>query len=315
MLIMIANRSVAASDRGNVPCPSSTGFIVAIAKLKAGSSKVVLPTVTVRSCSASRNALCDFSGMRLISSSRITSACAIGPNSVISSPVAGLIIWKPTTSVGCRSARPCRRTNFALLIAARITPKNVLPTPGTPRSRRLPALTCRCSFLSYEVGISDIRTTVASAFAVSSPTSAFLPSAMIASWKPMACSRSGCIKLGVVSYLIEYRFNEQGAPERRGGRRADRRRRDHYDGRLRPVRDSREPHRRAARARRPRPHRGQQQRRRRRFRDRRAAEGAPGPQDDRDLRRREQGVRTAVSHRRARGRARPAGHVRGADPC
>ncbi|HEX3646460.1 MAG TPA: CoA-transferase [Vicinamibacterales bacterium] len=25
---------------------------------------------------------------------------------VISSPVAGLIIWKPTTSVGCRSARP-----------------------------------------------------------------------------------------------------------------------------------------------------------------------------------------------------------------
>ena len=38
MLIMIANRSVAASDSGNVPCPSSTGFIVAMAKLKAGSS-------------------------------------------------------------------------------------------------------------------------------------------------------------------------------------------------------------------------------------------------------------------------------------
>ena len=49
-------------------------------------------TVTVRSCSPSRNALCDLSGMRLISSSRMTSACASGPNSVISSPVAGLII-------------------------------------------------------------------------------------------------------------------------------------------------------------------------------------------------------------------------------
>ncbi len=38
MLIMIANRSVAASDSGNVPWPSSIGFIVAMAKLKAGSS-------------------------------------------------------------------------------------------------------------------------------------------------------------------------------------------------------------------------------------------------------------------------------------
>ena len=59
------------------------------------------------------------------------------------------------------------RANFALLIAARMTPKNVLPTPGTPRSSRLPALTWRCSFLSYEVGISDISTTLASALAVS----------------------------------------------------------------------------------------------------------------------------------------------------
>jgi hypothetical protein len=46
MFTMIANRSVAASDRGNVPCPSSIGFMVAIAKLNAGSSHVVLPTVT-----------------------------------------------------------------------------------------------------------------------------------------------------------------------------------------------------------------------------------------------------------------------------
>ena len=77
----------------------------------------------------------------------MTSASASGPNSVISSPVAGLIIWKPTTSVGCRSARPWRRTNLALLIAARMTPKKVLPTPGTPRRSRLPALTWRCSRL------------------------------------------------------------------------------------------------------------------------------------------------------------------------
>ncbi len=79
--------------------------------------------------------------MRLISSSRMTSASASGPNSVMSSPVAGLIIWKPTTSVGCMSARPWMRANLALLMAARITPKNVLPTPGTPRSRRFPELT------------------------------------------------------------------------------------------------------------------------------------------------------------------------------
>ena len=92
MLIMIAKRSVAASDRGNVPCPSSTGFIVAIAKLNAGSWYVSLPTVIVRSCKASRKALCDFIGMRLISSSRMTSADASGPNSVTSAPVAGLII-------------------------------------------------------------------------------------------------------------------------------------------------------------------------------------------------------------------------------
>ena len=148
MLTMIANRSVAASDRGNVPWPSSIGFMVAMAKLKAGSARVSLPTVTERSCRPSRNALCDFRGMRLISSSRMTSAEARGPNSVMNSPVAGLIIWNPTTSVGCRSARPCRRANRAPLTAARITPKKVLPTPGTPRSSRLPALTCRCSFWS-----------------------------------------------------------------------------------------------------------------------------------------------------------------------
>ena len=38
MFTITANRSVAASDNGNVPCPSSTGFIVAIAKLNAGRS-------------------------------------------------------------------------------------------------------------------------------------------------------------------------------------------------------------------------------------------------------------------------------------
>ena len=36
MFTMIANRSVAASESGNVPWPSSIGFIVAMAKLKAG---------------------------------------------------------------------------------------------------------------------------------------------------------------------------------------------------------------------------------------------------------------------------------------
>ena len=68
------------------------GFIVAIAKLNGAISYVVLPTVTVRSCRPSRNALCDLSGMRLISSRRMISAEASGPNSVMNSPVAGLII-------------------------------------------------------------------------------------------------------------------------------------------------------------------------------------------------------------------------------
>ena len=36
MFTMIAKRSVAASDSGNVPCPSSMGFIVAMAKLNDG---------------------------------------------------------------------------------------------------------------------------------------------------------------------------------------------------------------------------------------------------------------------------------------
>ena len=36
----------------------------------------------------------------------------------------------------------------AVLMAAMMTPKNVLPTPGTPRSNRLPALTCRFWSLS-----------------------------------------------------------------------------------------------------------------------------------------------------------------------
>ena len=36
MFTMIANRSVAASESGNVPCPSSIGFMVAIAKLNVG---------------------------------------------------------------------------------------------------------------------------------------------------------------------------------------------------------------------------------------------------------------------------------------
>ena len=99
----------------------------------------------------------------------------------MNAPVAGLIIWNPTTSVGCRSARPWMRANFASLIAAMITPKNVLPMPGTPRKSRLPAFTCRCSSLSYVVGISDIRTTLASAFSFSYPTSALPASATMAS--------------------------------------------------------------------------------------------------------------------------------------
>ena len=43
-------------------------------------------------------------------------------------------------------------------------------------------------------------------------------------------------------------------------------------------------------------------------------EERPGPQDDRDLRGREQGLRGHVPRRLARGRAQPAGHLRRADP-
>src|SRR5262245_49897127 len=201
--------------------------------------------------------------MRLISSSRITSAWASGPNSVMSSPVAGLIIWKPTTSVGCRSARPWSRTNRALLMAARITPKKVLPTPGTPRRSRLPALTWRCSRLSYDVGISDIRTTLASALAVSYPTSALLPSATIDSWKLMACSRSAFTGSDILLDRIPGRG--QGSDERGGRGRAHPGRRHHYDGRLRALRHTRESDRGTPPARHAPPDGHQQQRRHRRF--------------------------------------------------
>ena len=103
--------------------------------------------------------------------------------------------------------------------------------------------------------------------------------------------------------------HEQSAGDRRrGGRRHSRRRHDH-DGRLRPVRHSRTPDRRAASPRHEGPHHHQQQRRHRRLRRRAAAHVAPGPQDDRDLRRREQGVRAPVPAEGDRGRAGAAGHV------
>ena len=44
---------------------------------------------------------------------------------------------------------------MALLIAARITPKNVLPTPGTPRSSRLPGVDL--PFLVLVVGRRNLR--------------------------------------------------------------------------------------------------------------------------------------------------------------
>ena len=80
--------------------------------------------------------------------------------------------------------------------------------------------------------------------------------------------------------------------------------------RLRPVRHSRSADRGGARHRRQEPHRHLQQCRRRRLRSRRAAADAPDQEDDLVLRRREQGVRAAVSRRRAGARVHAAGHAR-----
>src|SRR4051812_31579121 len=85
------------------------------------------------------------------------------------------------------------RANLALLIAARITPKKVLPTPGTPRSSRLPELTRRFWSLSYVVGISDRSTTFARVFSVSYPISALPASVTIASCSSIASWSSGWI--------------------------------------------------------------------------------------------------------------------------
>ena len=46
MFTMIANRSAAASDKGNVPCPSSMGFIVAATMNGTGSLRVAPSTET-----------------------------------------------------------------------------------------------------------------------------------------------------------------------------------------------------------------------------------------------------------------------------
>jgi len=70
---------------------------------------------------------------------RITSAEASGPK--LGDELAGrriLIIWNPTTSVGCRSARPCqaRETSRPLIRGEDDAERTSLPTPGTPRRRR-----------------------------------------------------------------------------------------------------------------------------------------------------------------------------------
>ncbi len=62
------------------------------------------------------------------------------------------------------------------------------------------------------------------------------------------------------------------------------------------------------------PHAHLEQLRHQRPRTRRPPQGAPGPEDGRLLRRREQGVRAAAPRRRDRGRAQPAGHAGRADP-
>ena len=91
--------------------------------------------------------------------------------------------------------------------------------------------------------------------------------------------------------------------------------RRHGDGvGLRPVRDPGEPDPGPARSRGEGPDRGLEQRRRHRFRGLRPAEERTGPQDDRDLRRREQAVRGHVPRRLPRGRAQPAGHLLRAHP-
>ena len=81
-------------------------------------------------------------------------------------PIKGSYMWRDVERICEKHNLPFKRPGrFPQngLMAARITPKNVLPTPGTPRRSRLPEFTWRCSRLSYVVGISDIRTTLASA--------------------------------------------------------------------------------------------------------------------------------------------------------
>jgi len=93
---MMAKRSVAASDSGTCPVRFD-GFIVAIAKAECRQRVGVLPTVMVRSAALRERRFCDLSGMRLISSSRNHFRFGERTELVIIAPVAGLIIWKPTT--------------------------------------------------------------------------------------------------------------------------------------------------------------------------------------------------------------------------
>ena len=116
----------------------SIGFCVARTRNGSGSGVVVSPTVTCRSCIASRSADCTLAGARLISSAR-TRFANTGPRRATNSCVFGLKTSVPMRSAGRRSGVNWMREKDASRPRARVLTASVLARPGTPSRSRWPS--------------------------------------------------------------------------------------------------------------------------------------------------------------------------------
>ncbi len=118
---------------------SSIGFWVARTKNGTGRARVSVPTVTVRSCIASRSALWVF-GVARLTSSASTRLAKIGPGWYSNSrrPESSRMMLVPTMSAGIRSGVNWIREKLRSRVCPSERTSIVLPRPGTPSRRMWP---------------------------------------------------------------------------------------------------------------------------------------------------------------------------------
>ncbi len=116
----------------------SLGFSVATRKKGWGSARATPSTVAWRSSIGSSNADWVRGVARLISSTRTTLA-KIGPGTNSNSLRSWWYTVTPVRSEGSRSGVACTRLNVPPIDRATALASVVLPTPGTPSSRRFPS--------------------------------------------------------------------------------------------------------------------------------------------------------------------------------